>query len=376
MDGGILQCCGDFGEVQVVFMDHLLTLLELDAADVLAGGYLQVLVEQGRQVAGAHIHLPGHQGHRQLLPDMGGDEDLSLADDLVLAVNGVGGLQLAAGGIPGFTQQIQQQQGQLGDDDLIGELVHPLLLPQHLLQQLDGLLGGSEFPVHQGRDVEARQVEGQRHIPGRHADVGVLHMPLSGSINDDVALLQQQVLAVRHAVEAALIHIGQLRHGMGLAGEQEALLLFLVEEGIQAVYPHLLLHPQAAAAPGAHDLGHGLRGHFRRGIALEGHQGEQHAALDTDGLIQIEMLVGFSVMGHGQDAHAGAAGEPDLPFRPVYRRAAGIQPQALADSALPGGPGHMATLRQNGAEPLKAYLVQIADHNQSPRIKSKWSYLQ
>ena len=67
----ILQRLGNFRKIHTAFPDHLLALLELDAADVLAGGDLQVLVEQGRQIAGAHIHLPGHQRHRQLLPDMG-----------------------------------------------------------------------------------------------------------------------------------------------------------------------------------------------------------------------------------------------------------------------------------------------------------------
>ena len=42
---GILQCSGNFREVQIVFPDHLLALLKLDAADILAGGDLQMLLE-------------------------------------------------------------------------------------------------------------------------------------------------------------------------------------------------------------------------------------------------------------------------------------------------------------------------------------------
>ena len=102
---GILQFCRDLRKVQVVFPDHLLALLELDPADILAGRDLQILVEQGRQIAGAHIHLPGHQRHGQLFPDVRGDILLGLPDDLILAVDRVGGLQLAG---PGFLILPQQ----------------------------------------------------------------------------------------------------------------------------------------------------------------------------------------------------------------------------------------------------------------------------
>ena len=96
--GGILELRGNFGEIQVVFPNHLLAFLKLDPADIFAGGNLQILVEQSRQIAGAYVHLPGNQRHGQLLPDVGGDELLSLADDLVFRVHRIGGLQLAAGG--------------------------------------------------------------------------------------------------------------------------------------------------------------------------------------------------------------------------------------------------------------------------------------
>ena len=66
---GILQLCCNFRKVQIVFPDHLLALLELDAADIFAGRDLQVLMEQSRQIAGAHIYLPGHQRHGQLLTE-------------------------------------------------------------------------------------------------------------------------------------------------------------------------------------------------------------------------------------------------------------------------------------------------------------------
>ena len=105
MHCGILQGCGDLGEVQIVFPNHLLALLELDASDILAGGDLHIFVEQRRQIAGADIHLPGNQGHRQLLPDVGGDILLRSADDLILAVDGIGGLELDAAGRLRLPQQ-------------------------------------------------------------------------------------------------------------------------------------------------------------------------------------------------------------------------------------------------------------------------------
>ena len=63
MHRGILQLGGNFRKVQVIFPDHLLALLKLDPADIFAGGDLQILVEQRRQIAGADIHLPGNQRH-------------------------------------------------------------------------------------------------------------------------------------------------------------------------------------------------------------------------------------------------------------------------------------------------------------------------
>ena len=45
VDGGILQCSGDLGEIHRIFPDHLLALLQFDAADILAGGDLQIFME-------------------------------------------------------------------------------------------------------------------------------------------------------------------------------------------------------------------------------------------------------------------------------------------------------------------------------------------
>ena len=48
MNSGILQFRCDLRKIQIVFPDHLLAFLELDPADILAGRYLQILVEQRR----------------------------------------------------------------------------------------------------------------------------------------------------------------------------------------------------------------------------------------------------------------------------------------------------------------------------------------
>ena len=73
MYGRILKRTGDLGEVHGIFPDHLLAFLQLDAADVFAGRNLQILMEQGGQIAGADIHIPGNQGYGQLFPNVGAD---------------------------------------------------------------------------------------------------------------------------------------------------------------------------------------------------------------------------------------------------------------------------------------------------------------
>ena len=87
MHRGIVELGGDLREVQVVFPDHLLALLKLDPADVFAGGNLQVLVEQRREIAGADVHLPGDQRHRQLFPDVSADKLLRLTAELMLVID-------------------------------------------------------------------------------------------------------------------------------------------------------------------------------------------------------------------------------------------------------------------------------------------------
>ena len=260
VDGGILQRRGDFGKVQVVFPDHLLALLELDTADVFTGGDLQVFLEQHRQVAGADVHLLGNEPNGEFLPDVCGDILLGVADDLVLTVDGVGALELGAGGGLNFPQQHQKEHGQLGHEHIRGIGIHPLLGAEHLLQKGDRLLGHSQLPAVQAGEVAAVQIKGDGHEPGSHADVGILHMPLIGGIDHGIPLVEQPVLAIGHGVQAALIHIGQLRHGVGFAGEQEALFLLLIKESVDTGYPQLAVNADAADDIGTDLLRLNLRG--------------------------------------------------------------------------------------------------------------------
>ena len=62
-------------------------------------------------------------------------------------------------------------------------------------------------------------------------------MPLIWTVKHHIPLAQQQVLAVGHRVHGALIYIGKLQHGVRLAGEEETLLLFMVEEGVKVGDP-------------------------------------------------------------------------------------------------------------------------------------------
>ena len=120
MHRGILQLGSDLGEVQIVFPDHLLALLELDTADIFAGRDLQILMEQSGQITGAHIHLPGNQRYGQFFPDVRGNILLCLADNLIFRVDGIGGLELAHFGRDRFPQQKQQEHIQLGQNDITG----------------------------------------------------------------------------------------------------------------------------------------------------------------------------------------------------------------------------------------------------------------
>ena len=64
-----------------------------------------------------------------------------------------------------------------------------------------------------------RGMEGDGDEPGGFGHVRVLHVPLVRSIEYQVAVLQQQIGAVSHAVELSLVYIGQLYCGQRFTGE-------------------------------------------------------------------------------------------------------------------------------------------------------------
>ena len=361
-----MQDGGDLGEVQIVLPDHLLALLELDPADVFAGGDLQILVEEHRQIAGADTHLVGHHGDGQLFPDVPSHILLGQTDDLVFVLDDVGILHLTAGRGLGLPQQIEQQQCQLGYDDVRGEAVHMLLLPQHALQQIRGGLGGGEFSIQQRRQLHAAHVEGDGDKPGGHADVGVLHVPLVGAVDYQVALLQQQILPLHHGVQLSLVHIGQLRHGMGLTGEQEALLLLLVEEGIDAVYVKLLVLSQPLHGLGAEEIRPLRRGvHQHAGAALEGAEGELHTLFQGNGLVQVEMQILILSAAHGKNGHACASADPGVGLRLIDGRTVAVQRNGL--HLLPGnGRCAVGAFRQHGSVAAEIDLIQIPYHGAEP----------
>ena len=132
-------------------------------------------------------------------------------------------------------------------------------------------------------------------------------MPLVGAVNGHNPLGQHQILAAGDAVDAALVHIGQLQHGVLLSPEEEAPLFLVVEEGI---------HPLHLKPPGQSQLPDRDRQWLRLGpIAVGGHangaaflvgrNGKPHAREDAHGLVQVEILKFLLLLGHSQDAHTG-----------------------------------------------------------------------
>ena len=171
-------------------------------------------------------------------------------------------------------------------------------------------------------------------------------------------------------MEAALIHVGQLRHLVGLAGEDEALFLLLIEEGIEAIHLQAVFHPEVTAVPLAHSLHRSLGGHFSGGRAVNSHQGEIDAGLDTNSLVQIEVLISVSVVGDAENGHARAADQPHIFGATVDGGVAAVELESLPQFTAPG-PQTTAAFRQNGAKPLETHLIQITDHGTSSHKTKK-----
>ena len=137
-------------------------------------------------------------------------------------------------------------------------------------------------------------------------------MPLTGAIQYQIPLLQQQILTVRYGMQRALIHICQFAHGMSFTGEQEALLLLLIPEGINAFHAELSVHTEAVSMLCA-DLLRCLLGIQERGcLPHKGTDRKQNIRSDADRLIQIKMLVILTVMAHRQNADTAVKGDPSI----------------------------------------------------------------
>ena len=67
---GVLKIFRDLGKIQFSLPDQLLTHLQPHPADILSRGELQMLVKQGRQIAGADPDGLCHRGNGQLLLHM------------------------------------------------------------------------------------------------------------------------------------------------------------------------------------------------------------------------------------------------------------------------------------------------------------------
>ena len=85
------------------------------------------------------------------------------------------------------------------------------------------------------RREERRRQEAERRArqgtqtAGRNTGVRILHMPLVGSVDYKISLLQILLPAVCHTVQTSLLHIQQFCHRIGPTGKQECLLLFPTE---------------------------------------------------------------------------------------------------------------------------------------------------
>ena len=324
MDSGILQSCSDFGKIQIVLPDHLLAFLEFDPADILTGGNLQILMEQRRQITGADVHHPGHQGNRKLLPDMGADILLGLADNFILTVDGIGSLQLISRRSIGLPEQNQQQLIQQGNGHVIGIRIHSLLFPKHLLQQGHRLLGHPEFPVQQAGQVAALHIKGNGDEPGRNLHIRILHMPLSRAVQSHIPLFQHQIQSIRYGMQRSLIHISQFQQWVGFSGKQKSPLLLVVKEGVDIFDLQPVAYSQVAIlTSGANLPEHIRRKHFNCGLLQKRGQGKINSRIHANILVQIEVEEVLIVQRNRKNRHTASAIEPTGTVTAIHRCVAG-----------------------------------------------------
>ena len=88
--GGILQSLCDLGEIHIALPDHLLAFLQFYPPDILAGGDLQMLVEQAGQITGADICVLCNQRNGELVAYILANVLLGSTDDLVFVIDALG----------------------------------------------------------------------------------------------------------------------------------------------------------------------------------------------------------------------------------------------------------------------------------------------
>ena len=94
VDCGIVERRRDLREIQPTLAYEVLALLELDAADVFAGGDVHLAVEERRQMRGADAGLARDALDAHLVINVRGDVLQRAADDQVLVALGDGRFQL------------------------------------------------------------------------------------------------------------------------------------------------------------------------------------------------------------------------------------------------------------------------------------------
>ena len=250
--------------------------------------------------------------------------------------------------------------GELGDDHIRGKGVLSLLSPEHLLQERDGLLGHGQLPVVQGGQIPALHVERDGDESGSYADIGVLHVPLVRGVEHSVPLVEEPVLPVGHGVETALVHIGELWHWVGFSGEEEALLLFLIKEGIDTDDPHLPVNANVPTGAASQPLRLDLRRKGHRDLVLVDAEGEENVFADRYGLVQVVVLVLLPVLADGEDAHIAGAGQQRVGVGPI--EGCLHLGELHVHGVFGGGLFWLGPLRQYGAEALECDLVQILNH--------------
>ena len=186
-------------------------------------------------------------------------------------------------------------------------------------------------------------------------------MPLVRGIDHGIPLVQQPVLAVCHGVQTALVHIGEFRHGMGFPGEQKALLLLLIEKGIDSRHTQLAVNAHTVHHIRAHLLRLDLRGEHDGSLGFIDIQREEKPLPQRNGLVQVIMLIVLTILADRQDAHIAGTAQKRIGPCPED---GGLRLGKLDLNGIPGrGLIDLCSLWKDRAKPLKIHLIQVLNHS-------------